>query len=145
MNNSDVERFEPESTESISISDDTLNLNKLNISNRNTQTGAAQGFYSRFVILLNSLYKNQNLLNKEQMFLLYGAFLGGYLTMSNLSPDYRFDKSPTTSSEYDNDSWQNLDNEYFISYADIEDQPNYSHNDVFILAQKIGFPTEFEL
>ncbi len=38
-----------------------------------------------------------------------------------------------------------VDKEDLIQYTGLKDQPNFSHNEIYQLAKKIGFPTSFEL
>jgi hypothetical protein len=145
MSSSEIKFIDTESTESLIIPESAYDLNNLYHGNRSAQTEAAQGFYSRLANLSNSLYQSQSLINKEQFILLLGAILGGYFTMSNLTPDYRFDKSPTLSLTYESDSWKDLVDEIYVIDSYLDDQPNYSHNATIELAKKIGFPTDFEL
>ena len=145
MSKSEMIDINTESTESLDIPEDTSTLLKLYDVNRNVQTDSSQGFYSRLANSSKNLYQTHYLLNKEQFILLLGALLGGYLTMNNLSPEYRFDKSPTISIPDEIESWNDLRNEIYNTELLLDDQPNYSHNSTIILAQRIGFPTTFEL
>jgi len=146
MNNFEFEKIKSDSSEFIDIPIDSLKYNGIkNPLIMDTHTGAYQGFYERFAAITKSLYQNYSLLNREQLFVLFDALMGGFFVMHNLSPDYRLDKSPTISVEHDFNSWHSLNEDFIYHDNYIDDQPNYSHNEVYLLAKKIGFPTEFEL
>lgn len=146
MNNFEFEKIKSNSSVSIDIPVDSLKYNAIEnplIIGKNTI--AYQGFYDRLTAIIKSLYQKYSLLNIEQLLVLFGALKGGYFVMHNLSPDYRLDKSPTISVEHDFNSWHSLNEDFIYHDNYIDDQPNYSHNEVYLLAKKIGFPTEFEL
>jgi hypothetical protein len=108
-------------------------------------TFSMRGYSERRASLLKEIYDTQNLIPLPKLWLIIGTLIGRYITMANIGPDYRIDKSPTSSVSsdlyYQIDIYENLS----YQYLEIKDQPKYFHNDIYALAKKIGFPTEFEL
>lgn len=125
-----------------SYSDSVINLMA---SKKNLNTGTSQGFYDRLARFLNSISQNPYKISRDQLVFTIGTLIGGHLIMSNTSPDYRIDKSPTVSLQEHLNILNELEDEYFKHDDEINDQPNYSHNEAIKLAKKIGFPTEYEL
>ena len=121
------------------------NLKKIYHSQKNTQSGSSQGLNDNVLLKLNSLFKNQNILKKDQLFIILLAFLGGYFTFGNPGPEYRIDKSATKSIEFTKYDLNKYLGE--ITYSDpyIEDQPEYSHNEAISLAERNGISINFKL
>lgn len=108
-------------------------------------TGGSQGFVNRLAIAFRNVYENYKPISDPQRFLIIGALLGSSLTLQNFQPDYRIDKSPTTTINNNILDWYQIETEDFRESTDITQQPKYSYNKIYRLAKRIGFPTEFEL
>ncbi len=116
-----------------------------NLPRRKQDTGGSQGFASRLGSAVNNIYEKSNLLPKPLSMLIIGAIMSSSLTLHNLEPKYRIDKSPTSNINSNIAEWDKLEKEDLIQYIDLKDQPRYSHNEIYQLAKQIGFPTNFEL
>lgn len=65
--------------------------------------------------------------------------------MRNAISDYCLEKNPIVAFEHELPEWS-TQNDHFIHHDNyVDDQPNFSHNEIYALAKKMGFPTEFEL
>lgn len=109
-----------------------------------TQFCPSRKTISSYQGLLENSFRESS--SEEQFILFIEAVIGNPLTIRNSVPDYRLDKSPTSTVNNENlIAWYHMDQEDMWEYTDVEDQPRYSYNQIYQLAQRIGFPTEFEL
>lgn len=108
-------------------------------------TSGSRTFADRIALIISNAYKGYNLFPEEQLMSFIGMLIESVQTAQNNVPDYRIDKSPTSTMNKDNIvEWYKMDSQELLRY-DIEDQPRYSYNQAYELAKRIGFPTEFAL
>lgn len=108
-------------------------------------TNSSQFFPSKFSDAVNKLYSNFNYFTGTQQLILFGILLGSIFTSKNYENHYRIDKSPSSTNEYNINDWYNFFDEEMDYLTDLEDQPRYSYNQAYLLAQKLGLKTKYEL
>ncbi|NIV11742.1 MAG: hypothetical protein GWN62_10820, partial [Aliifodinibius sp.] len=107
------------------------------IQKREADTIASQGFAQRLSNTLKKIYENYSFLPEPQLIRIVGVLLGNLFTLQNVQPDYRIDKSPTSTTDDNILEWYQLNQEELFETTDISDQPNFFYNNIYQLAKRI--------
>lgn len=110
-------------------------------------TSGSRSFAERMAAIIHDAYNGFYNVSPEEQFVPFMGLLKESVQIAqNQSPDYRIDKSPTSTMDQNNMAeWYRMDIQEHVMYTTIKEQPRYSYNQVYELATRIGFPTEYAL
>jgi len=146
MTTADINEKPPVVSTSDILHIDEEQLRRINcIINPKKVTGASQGYYNRLASNAKDFNNILTYFPEGKRSLHLFILLMGYLSMKISIPEHRLDKSPTESSHQEHLLGSVEEIDYIPQNNYIDDQPTYSHNEIYSLAQKIGFPTKYDL